>query len=114
MISDGDGLEEALRENLKLRSELAVEVAKSRERAQRVSSGFHLLGLICALIAAAVRIAFIAHDIVTLRLWGVTYGDPPVVLFGPLIGLVEVAVVCVAVYGLVRALGWIIGGFVAS
>jgi hypothetical protein len=114
MISDSDGLEEALRENLKLRSELAVEVAKSRERAQRVSRAFHRLGLISALIAGAVRIAFIAHDVVTLRLWEVTYGDLPIVLFGALIGLVEVVVVCLAVYGLVRAIGWVIGGFAAS
>jgi hypothetical protein len=114
MVSDSDGLEEALRENLKLRSELAVEVAKSRERAQRVSRGFHLFGLISALIAGAVRIAFIAHDVVTLRLWEVTYGDLPIVLFGALIGLLEIVVVCLAVYGLVRAIGWVIGGFVAS
>jgi hypothetical protein len=112
--SHSDDLEQALRENLKLRSELSAEVAKSRERAQRVSLAFHRLGLISALIAGAVRIAFIAHDVVTLRLWEVTYGDLPVVLFGALIGLVEVAVVCVAVYGVVRAIGWVIGGFVAS
>jgi hypothetical protein len=114
MISDNDGLEEALRENLKLRSDLAVEVAKSRERAQRVSRGFHQLGLIIALIAGAVRIVFIAHDVVTLRLWEVTYGDLPFVIFGALVGLVEVAVVCLAVYGLVRAIGWVIGEFAAS
>jgi hypothetical protein len=114
MISDSDSLEEALRENLKLRSELAVEVAKSKERSQRVSRGFHRLGLILALIAGAVRIGFIAHDVVTLRLWEVTYGDLPVVLFGAMVGLVEVAVVCLAVYGLVRAIGWVIGGFSAS
>jgi hypothetical protein len=114
MISDSDGLEEALRENLKLRSELVVEVAKSKERSQRVSRGFHRLGLIFALIAGAVRIGFIAHDVVTLRLWEVTYGDLPVVLFGALVGLVEVVVVCLAVYGIVRAIGWVIGGFAAS
>jgi hypothetical protein len=114
MVSDSDGLEEALRENLKLRSGLAAEVAKSRERAQRLSRGFHRLGLILALIAGAVRIAFIAHDAVTLRLWEVTYGDLPVVFFGALIGLVEVAVVCLAVYGVVRVIGWVIGGFAAS
>ena len=100
--------------SLKLRSELAIEVAKSRERAQRVSRGFHRLALIFALIAGVVRIAFIAHDAVTLRLWEVTYGDLPVVLFGALIGLVEVAVVGLAVYGLVRAIGWVIGGLAAS
>ena len=32
MPSDSDDLEETLRENLKLRSELADEVGKSRER----------------------------------------------------------------------------------
>ena len=53
----------------------------------------------------------IARDAVTLRLWEVTYGDLPVVLFGALVGLVEVAVVCVAVYGLVRAIGWVIAHF---
>jgi hypothetical protein len=114
MTSDSDSLEEALRENLKLRGELAAEVAKSKERSQRVSRGFHRLGLIFALIAPAVRIGFIAHDVVTLRLWEVTYGDLPVVFFGALVGLVEVALVCLAVYGVVRAIGWVIGGFAAS
>jgi hypothetical protein len=60
------------------------------------------------LIAGAVRIAL------TLRLWEVTYGDLPVVLFGALIRLVEVAVVCLAATGLVRAIGWVIGGLAAS
>jgi hypothetical protein len=114
MTSDSDGLEEALRENLKLRSELAAEVAKSKESRQRVSRAFHRLGIALALIAGAVRIAFIAHDVVTLRLWEVTYGDLPVVFFGALVGLVEVAAVCLAVYGLVRAIGWVMGGFMAS
>jgi hypothetical protein len=116
-ITERDGAAEvgiARQENLKLRNGRAVEVAKSRERAQRLSRGFHRLGLISALIAGAVRIAFIAHDAATLRLWEVTYGDLPVVLFGALIGLVEVAVVCLAVYGLVRAIGWVIGGLAAS
>jgi hypothetical protein len=111
MISDSD---EALRQNLKLRSELAAEVTKSKDSRQRISRAFHLLGVALALIAGAVRIAFIAHDAVTLRLWEVTYGDLPVVLFGAPVGLVEVAVVSVAVYGLVRAIGWVIGGFAAS
>jgi hypothetical protein len=56
----------------------------------------------------------IARDAVTLRLWEVTYGDLPIVLFGALVGLVEVAVVCVAVYGLVRAIGWVIAHFRAA
>jgi hypothetical protein len=36
------------------------------------------------------------------------------VLFGALVGLVEVAVVCLTVYGIVRAIGWVIDGFAAS
>jgi hypothetical protein len=66
------------------------------------------------LIAGVVRIGFIAHDVFTLRLWEVTYGDLPVVLFGALVGLVEVEVICLAVYGIIRAIGWVIGGFAAS
>ena len=64
-----------------------------------------------ALIAGAVHIAFIARDVVTLRLWEVTYGDLPIVLFGALVGIVEVVVVCLAVYGLVRAIGWVVAHF---
>jgi hypothetical protein len=56
----------------------------------------------------------IARDAVTLRLWEVTYGDLPVVIFGALVGLVEVAVVCLAVYGLARAIGWVIAYFRAA
>ena len=56
----------------------------------------------------------IVRDAVTLRLWEVTYGDLPVVLFGALVALVEVAVVCLAVYGLVRAIGWVIAHFMPA
>jgi hypothetical protein len=49
MISDSDKLEEALQENLKLRTELAAEVAKTKGGAsQRVSRGFHRIGLVLA------------------------------------------------------------------
>jgi hypothetical protein len=42
MTSDSDDLEEQLRENLKLRHELAAEVAKARHgRSQRIRRGFH-------------------------------------------------------------------------
>ena len=34
-------------------------------------------------------------------------------VFGALVGVVEVAVLCLAVYGIVRAIGWVIGGFAA-
>src|SRR5262245_65899887 len=108
MTSHSDDLEQALQENLKLRGELAIEVAKSKDLSrQRIRRDFHRLGLIFALIAGTVRIMFIAHDVVTLRLWEVTYGDLPVVVFGALVGLVEVTAVSLAVYGLIRAIGWV-------
>jgi hypothetical protein len=95
----------------KLRGELAVEVAKSKDNSrQRVSRDFHRLGIVIALMTGAVSLVLIAHDAVTLRLWEVTYGDLPVVL----VGVVEVAVVCLAVYGLIRAIGWVINNFAPS
>jgi hypothetical protein len=52
MTSHSDDLEQALQENLKLRGELAVEVAKSKDISrQRVSRDFHRLGLIFAVIS---------------------------------------------------------------
>jgi hypothetical protein len=111
MTSDSDDLERALQENLKLRGELAVEVAKSKENSrQRVSRDFHRIGIIIALMVGAVSLVLITHDAVTVRLWEVAYGDLPVVL----VRVVEVAVVCLAVYGLIRAIGWVINNFVPS
>ena len=63
------------------------------------------------MIVGLVGLVLIARDAVILRLWNVKYGDLPIVVAGALIGLVEVAVVCFAAYGLVRALGWIVGRF---
>ena len=63
------------------------------------------------MIVGVVGLVLIARDAVILRLWNVKYGDLPIVLAGALIGLVEVAVVCCAAYGLVRALGWLVGRF---
>jgi hypothetical protein len=45
-----------------------------------------------------------------VRLWEITYGDLTVVL----VGVVEVAVLCLAVYGLIRAIGWVINNVVPS
>jgi hypothetical protein len=111
MTAHSDDLERALQENLKLRGELAVEVAKSKDDSrQRVSRDFHRLGIIIALLAGVVSLVLIAQDAVTVRLWEVTYGDLPVVL----VGVVEVAVICLAVYGIIRAIGWLINNFVPS
>jgi hypothetical protein len=51
MPSDSDDLEQQLRENLKLRRELAAQVDKARSASQRLSCGFHRLGLFLASIA---------------------------------------------------------------
>src|SRR4029453_7774321 len=111
MTSDSDDLEHALRENLKLRGELAAEVAKPKDNSrQRVSRDFHRLGIIIALMSGAVSLVLIGYDAVTLRLWKVTYGDLPVVL----VGSGEVAVVGLSVYGLIRAIGWLINNFAPS
>jgi hypothetical protein len=111
MTSDSDDLEQALRENLKLRGELTAEVGKPKDNSrQRVSRDFHRLGIIIALMAGAVSLVLISHDAVTLRLWKVTYGDLPIVL----VGVVEVAVVCLAVYALIRAIGWVINNLMPS
>src|SRR5262245_56364902 len=105
MTSDSDDLEQALQENLKLRGELAAEVAKSKDNSRRrVSRDFHRLGIVVALMAGAVSLVLIAHDSVTVRRWEVTYSDLPVVL----VGILEVAAVCLAVYGIIRAIGWVI------
>ena len=115
MASDSDDLEEQLRENLKLRRELAGEVAKVKNSAsQRVSRGSHRLGLLLASILFVIGLAFVVADIVHLRLWDIKLSDLPVVLGGVLIGLLGLTLACLAVYGIVRAVGWIIGGFAAS
>jgi hypothetical protein len=56
MTSDSDDLEEALRQNLKLRGELAAEVAKAKDSgaSQRVSRGIHRLAVFLAAISLLV------------------------------------------------------------
>ena len=115
MTSDSDGLEEAVRENLKLRDQLAAEVAKAKgSTSQRVSRGSHRLGLLLAAILFVIGFAFIVADIVYLRLWDIKISDLPVVIGGILVGLLGLTLACLAVYGVVRAIGGVIGGFMAS
>jgi hypothetical protein len=107
MNSDSDDLEEQLRANLKLRTELATEVAKAKDSStsQRVSRGSHRLGLLLASILFVIGLAFVVADIVHLRLWDIKLSDLPVVLGGVLIGLLGLTLACLAVYGIVRAVG---------
>jgi hypothetical protein len=81
---------------------------------QRVSRGFHRLGLLLAGITLAIGLVLIAIDAVKLKLWDVGPSDVPVVVMGVLAGFIEVGIACLVVYGVVRAIGWVIGGFAAS
>jgi hypothetical protein len=109
-VMSSDDLERALQENLKLRHELASNVTKAEAAAanqrpmsasQRVSRGFHRVGLVLAALGLC---------------WGLYIGlleNPPGqteggftqwVIFGAIIGAV--------IYGIVRTTGWVIGGFI--
>jgi hypothetical protein len=52
-------------------------------------------------------------DAVRFKLWDAGQGDIPVLVAGALIALVGLGLACLAVYGVVRAIGWIIGDFAA-
>jgi hypothetical protein len=56
----------------------------------------------------------IISDAIRLRLWDVRLDDLPMVVGGVLIGLICLALACLALYGLVRAIGWVVGCFASS
>ena len=99
MTSDSDKLEVALRENLELRRVLSAEVAKAKDSStsQRVSRGFHRLGLL---------LGSLAFMIAALLGLGVSQGPIE-------IAFVVYVLVGLLTYGIIRAIGWIIGGFAA-
>ena len=111
MTSGSDDLEQALQENLKLRSELAANVAKTKgSGSQRVSRGFHRLAIFLAAIPLLVGLAtsfYVAKDVADPENTG-----PFLINFGT--GLAITLAAALAVYCLVRAIGWVIGGFAAS
>ena len=106
MTSDSDDLEQQLQENLKLRRELASAVSKdsSANQGQRVSRGFHrfavFLAVFAFLAAATVTILIVIEKHDALHSLGA--------------GAINGLIVGLVVYGLVRAVGWVIGGFAAS
>jgi hypothetical protein len=116
MTSESDDLEQQLRQNLELRRELGAEVAKAKDSSasQRVSRGFHWLGILLAAVLLVAGLALMVADGVHLRLWDLERSELPVVIGGVLIGLVGLGLACLALYGLVRAIGWVIGRFMAS
>jgi hypothetical protein len=80
---------------------------------QRVGLGFHQLGLLLAATLLAIGLPLMVADAVRLKLWEAGQGDIPVLIFGVLIALIRLGLACLAVYGVVRAIGWVIGGFAA-
>jgi hypothetical protein len=52
-------------------------------------------------------------EAVRLKLWDAGQGDIPVLIVGVLFALFGLGLVCLAVYGVVRAIGWVIGDFAA-
>jgi len=81
---------------------------------QRVSRVSHRVGLVLASIALVIGLAVTVADAVHLQLWTVTLDELPVVIGGVVLGLLGLGLACLLVYGLVRAIGWVIGGFMAS
>ena len=71
---------------------------------QRLTDGFHQLGIVLAAIPLVLGVAWTA-------LTPVIYSD---VIPHALTGIAGTFAASLAVYGIVRAIGWVIGGFVAS
>lgn len=67
---------------------------------------FHRLGILAATMVMAIGTAVIAAGVVRLRLWEVAQNDTLAIVLG--FALIALVVVCLAVYGLVRAIGWVI------
>jgi hypothetical protein len=87
MTSDGDELEKALRENLKLRRELAANVAKEEAARQRGGMAYRLGWIIywtCFTVALCwVLAVFLSADVNLFRLpVALAWVGPAVVLYG--------------------------------
>ena len=80
---------------------------------QRVGLGFHRLGILLAATLLTIGLPLMVADAVRLKLWDAGQGDIPVLVVGVLIALGGLGLACLAVYGVVRAIGWVIGDFAA-
>ena len=80
---------------------------------QRVGLGFHQLGLLLAATLLAIGLPLMVADAARFKLWDAGQGDMPLLVAGVLIALVGLGVASLAVYGVVRAIGWVIGGLAA-
>ena len=86
----------------------------TRRRNSEVSKNFHRLGLLVAAIILTAGLLLMAKDATGLRLWDLIPADIPILAGGIAIGLTSIGLVSLAAYGIVRAIGWVIGGFAAS
>jgi type IV secretory pathway VirB2 component (pilin) len=102
-------------------SRLASEGLGHDPMTQRVSRGFHRLGLFLAASPLFAGLAWSAYFVLAAWRsspfsWYDFWAESPfdqILMF--IVGPVAVAVaVALAVYGVVRAVGWVIGGFAAS
>jgi len=74
---------------------------------QRVGLGFHRLGILLAATLLTIGLPLMVADAVRLKLWDAGQGDIPVLVVGVLIALGGLGLACLAVYGVVRAIGWV-------
>jgi hypothetical protein len=72
---------------------------------ERISRGFHRVGLFLAAITMVVGFILMAIDVVHLKLWDVRVDQLPLLIATFLFGLLEVGLACLAVYGIFRAIG---------
>ncbi len=74
---------------------------------QRIGRGFHRLGIFLAAMVPAILLAIWQG----LLLFGYAASAEP--FTGILAGVLGLIGLCLFIYGVVRAIGWVIGGFAA-
>ena len=95
MTTDSEGLEEAFRENLKLRDQLAGEVAKAKGESQR--GGVYRLGWVLYWISLPLALAVGLYLMLPMAGFGI-------------LGLIPIWMAALAVYGLGRAFRYVLSG----
>ncbi len=80
----------------------------ARWRNSVVSRNFHRLGLLVAAIIFSAGLLLLAKDALGLRFWDLIPADIPILGRNISVALLGIALVSVAAYGIVRAIGWAI------
>jgi hypothetical protein len=78
--------------------------------ARTINRGFHRLGLFLAAVALAIGAVLTAGDLVRME----PYTLPRDITFltvAILMGILMFGTISFCVYGIVRAIGWVVGGF---